>query len=505
MFAGSTPSDDSVAGTSGETCTEDRAGGDLTISEGLFARGLDPLVNLGTASAGGIPITAMYDTLLRFNPQTGEYEPFIAESVVGNEDSTEWTVTLRDGVTFSNGDPLNAEAVKFSLERMRSGTGSASNVSQLISEVEVIDDLSLVVRLSEPWGSFRYALSEETGMVLNPNVVAEMPPEEFNVAPPEGAGAGPYVLESFTPDEAIVLRARDDYWGGPVCIDTLTFVPIVGGKAKWDAYRSGEIDLAFITDPRVIADMQAEGAPMFGIRGGLGRMLTLNVQDEELQDLRIRQAIQYAIDYETLNQRVYEGHAGAASSIMPPESPIYGGPGLGYDLDEAIRLVEEAKADGWDGTLEFVSPNAPDETETALAVAAMLQAVGIEATPELFPPSESTNRILVERNYQMGLYGPATFEESVVNDVLQFRGGSPSNPSGVADPGMDEAINEVIRATDREQARAAMEDWQVTWNEVLPAVNLFMVDWFVVLPDGLDGVIWARDMVPMFNQAFLAD
>lgn len=486
-------------------CTEQRTGDTITLSDALGATSLDPLTNLGSASAGGIPITALYDTLVRFNPETGDYEPFIAESWEPNDDVTEWTVTLRDGVTFSNGDPLDAEAVKFSLDRMNTGTGSASNLSHLISGVEVVDDLTVLIKLVEPWGGLPYALSEETGMVLNPVVADGLSDDDIAFAPPVGLGAGPYLVDRFVPGEEIIMTARDDYWGGPLCIETLRFVPTDGGQAKWDAYQNGDIDMAFVTDARVIGDILDAGAPSFGVRGGLGRMLTLNVNDPEVGDLRIRQAIQYAIDYETLNQRVYDGRAEAASAIMPEENPIYGGPGLPYDPEKAAELVEAAKADGWDGTLSYVSSNDPDATETSLAVAAMLQAAGIEVETEFLVPNEATRRVLIERNYQIGLYGPATFEESVVNDVLQFRGGSPSNPSGVDDPAMNEAIEQVVRGASREEVKAGMEAWQTAWNDVIPAVNLFMVDWYFVYPEDLEGIVWGRDMVPMFHDAYIAD
>ena len=111
-----------------EVCTEERQGGELTMGVQLMAIGLDPTVALGTGVAGATEITAIYDTLMRYNPDTGEIDPHVAESLEPNDDFTQWTLTLPEGITFGNGDPLTAEAVQFSVDRLKNATVAASGM-----------------------------------------------------------------------------------------------------------------------------------------------------------------------------------------------------------------------------------------------------------------------------------------------------------------------------------------------------------------------------------------
>jgi peptide/nickel transport system substrate-binding protein len=503
---GSSAPDETAGGGSDDGgCTEERKGGDLTLAVTSFTLGLDPTVALGSAVHGGTETTAIYDTLLRFDPETGDYEPHMAESIEPNADLSEWTLTLREGVTFGNGDPVTAEAVRFSIERMQDSTTSSAGLAGEVAGMDVVDDRTIVFRLSQSWGSFPYALAEETGMVVNPNVANSIAPEQLNTAPPPGAGAGPYVVERFARDEEVVLRARDDYWGGPVCIERLRFVSIPGGQATYEAYEAGEVQMAILVDDEARAEAEAAGVEGYGQVGGLGTMLTMNNgrSPSPTEDPRVREAATLALDLDTLNDRVYGGAAEVGTSIMPAESPVFGGEGLDYDPERAQELVDEAKADGWDGSVTLLGNDTPAHRETTITVEAMLESVGFDVEVQNLPNAELNRLVIAEGQFEMALYGPVVFEESTIGDMTQFESGSPGNRIGYANPEMDAAVEQLRRAANREETKAAMEEIQGIWDETIPSANMFMSHWWWALPPDVHGLVWTRDVTPMFHDAYL--
>src|SRR5204863_1323670 len=133
-----------------------------------------------------------------------------------------WTLKLRSGIHFGNGDPLNAQAVKSSIERFRDPavrSARAAVVTTNIAEIQTPDDLTVVFKLLAPWGTFPWLLAGEGGMVVNTRVVTQLGADFAKL--PKGAGVGPYEPVKYVPGEEILLQAKKDYWAGPVCIDTL--------------------------------------------------------------------------------------------------------------------------------------------------------------------------------------------------------------------------------------------------------------------------------------------
>src|SRR4051794_2763883 len=209
-----------------DTCNASRVGGSATM--GIFSdtSGLDPAVSSGGGETGGTELAAIYDTLMQWNPETGDYEPRLAEKVESDAAFVQWTITLRAGVKFGNGDPFTAAAVAANFDRHKDAATKSPHrvLASLIKSTTVVDDLHLVVNLVDPWAEFPYLLSAQNlGLIPNPKVIAQLGPAAFNLAP-VGAGAGPYEVAQFVPNEKITLRAKTDYWNGPVCIQQLNFV-----------------------------------------------------------------------------------------------------------------------------------------------------------------------------------------------------------------------------------------------------------------------------------------
>src|SRR5918995_3914462 len=373
-----------------EGCTEDRVGGEVTMGTLTPTTSLDPTVALGSGSAGAIQLTALYDTLLRYEPDTGEFVPHVAESFESSDDLTEWTITLQECITFGNGDPLTTEAVRHSFERMQQASVSSAQQANQIAEMEIVDDRTMVFHLSEPAGDFAYVLAEDAGNIVNPAVVEAMGPDAFGLDP-AGAGVGPYEIERFAPNEEVVMTAKDDYWGGPVCIQTLRFVFVAGGQASYDAFQNDELDMAFITEAPVVARAKDDGVTGYGNVAGAHQNLYMNqgiAGEAVTSDLRVREALAHALDLDTLNERVADGEGIPTSLLLPPDSPIgaEGAEEIEHDPDLATELIDEYKAEtGWDGSIRLLSSDTPEGQEMTITIEAMLEAVGLEVTVENVP------------------------------------------------------------------------------------------------------------------------
>jgi len=492
-----TPADD-------DGCTEDRVGGEMTFGAGSPIRGLDPTVALGTGSSGGTELTMIYDTLMRYLPETGEYVPHVAESLTSDDTRTEWTLTLQDGITFGNGDPLTAEAVKFSIERLATSSVAAAGLAAEIESMDVVDDLTLVLHTATPHGQIPYVLSTEVGMPVNPAVVEELGAEQFANLP-VGAGVGPYEVESFIPNDELVLAAKDDYWGGPVCIQKVHVVSNADGRVMLDALRNDEMQMVFLSDAQVIADARDYGLELFSDTAGATGVFLLNHRESATtSDPRVRQAFAAALDPELINDRANQGAATPETGIVAPNQAIYPGiDGPAYDPEAAAALVEEAKADGWDGSLDLVCNNSPAQVELALTVEGLLESVGFDVTVENLPYNDWAKRWSVDLTYDAACYGLSVFDSGPLARLNQFASDSPRNRTGIADEAMDAALADLQAAGTREETIAAMAEIQTVWNEQLPMAAVWAVDWFMGASDHLHGVIQTRDVVAMLHDAWL--
>jgi peptide/nickel transport system substrate-binding protein len=233
----------------GPPCEATVPGSQVTF--GVFApsAAIDP-PNSSGALVGGTELINVYDTLMQWDRESGEYVPKVAQSLEPNDDFTEWTLKLRPGMQYADGTPFDAENVNKSLDRffVQGVRNNASGYLSLIAERRVVDATTLVFTLKQPWATFGFALADEPGEIVNVNAIgADV--AAFGAQPPAHAGIGPYTVERLVPNEELVLKAREDYWDGPVCIERLRFVFVPGSRATYDAFKAGDLDVASSARP----------------------------------------------------------------------------------------------------------------------------------------------------------------------------------------------------------------------------------------------------------------
>jgi peptide/nickel transport system substrate-binding protein len=308
-----------------------------------------------------------------------EHEPALATSWEAVNDTT-WVFHLRKGVKFHNGEDFNAEAVKYSIERVLNPEQKARKKAYLayIDRVEVQDPYTVRISTKGPSGtlivSLGYALA-----ILPPKYLKEKGDAYFLTHP---VGTGPYKFVRWVKDEEIVLEANENYWAGPPNIKTVVFKPIPEDSARVAALLSGEVDiitgvpshLRGMIDKSKRTHVEAASSPL----SVHVHMDTL--KEGPIQDKRVRQAINYGVDKETLIKYVHDGNGEALGSPLTPlhfgyDSSVKPYP---YDPMKAKALLKDAGyASGLTVTLNSPSGRYPKDKEVAEAIAGQLAKVGI--------------------------------------------------------------------------------------------------------------------------------
>jgi peptide/nickel transport system substrate-binding protein len=496
-------------GATQEVPTASEAGCDETVpgtelNWGVFAPtdALDPPFVSG-ALVGGTELAAIYDVLMRFDHETNEFVPQLAESIEPNDDYTEWTLNLREDITYSDGTPLTAQLVSDNMDRyLQEGVRNTSGgFLTPITEKTVVDDTTLRMTLEAPWVEFPFVFADEPGMIVNLNAVGS-DPDAFAAQPPDAAGVGPYVVERNAPGEEVLLRARDDYWGGPVCIETVRFSWVPGSQPTYEAFTSGDFNVAFLRDPVTIAEAGDAGHESFFVQQDAGAMVILNhAEGRPGEDARVREAAILALDDELVNERAYQGELATSKTLIQPGSRFFSDDveALPTDPERAAELVEEAKADGWDGTIEILCADNPPASDVALAAQGLWEAAGMDVEVRTLAQSDQIGEV-VEGNFDAACWGfNADAATGITTFLRNLDSASSSNRMSYASEEMDAALLDILAADTEDAQLEAFAEMNRLFNEDHVAVNYGAPE---------EGIVWSADvrgLVPTVATIFLLD
>jgi peptide/nickel transport system substrate-binding protein len=491
-----------VPSASGAACDETVPGTELNW--GVFAPtdALDPPFVSG-ALVGGTELAAIYDVLMRFDHETNEFVPQLAESMEPNDDYTEWTLNLREGITYSDGTPLTAQLVSDNMDRyLQEGVRNTSGgFLTPITEKTVVDDTTLRMTLEAPWVEFPFVFADEPGMIVNLNAIGS-DPDAFAAQPPEAAGLGPYLVERNAPGEEVLLRARDDYWGGPVCIETVRFSWVPGSQPTYEAFTSGDFNVAFLRDPVTIAGARDAGDESFFVQQDAGAMVILNhAEGRPGEDPRVREAAILALDDELVNERAYQGELATSKTLIQPGSRFFSDDieALPTDPERAAELVEEAKADGWDGSIEILCADNPPASDVALAAQGLWEAAGMEVEVRTLAQSDQIGEV-VEGNFDAACWGfNADASTGITTFLRNLDSASSSNRMSYASEEMDAALLDILAAETEDAQLEAFAEMNRIFNDDLVAVNYGAPE---------EGIVWSDDVrgiVPTVATIFLLD
>lgn len=324
----------------------------------------------------------VYDALVR-RDQSGELIPWLAASWKTLNDTT-WELRLRPGVTFSNGEPFDAGAVKFTLERILDPKNTLRVATWLkpISRVEVEGSSIVRIHTKEPFPTLIRQLA--TIFMLPPKYAAEDPARLAR----QPIGTGPYRMVEWVKDDHLTLERRPGFWGKAPEIGGITFRPIPETGTRVAALLAGEVDLITNVPPTDIARINATAGKRAVVEpSNRGMLLLFNAEKPPLSDRRVRQAINYAIDKTALVKSLFEGKTTVLDGQLT--TPDYFGhdPNLKaypYDPVKARQLLTEAGyPNGFQATLDTPSGRYLLDQEVAQAIGGQLGQVGIRTDVQI--------------------------------------------------------------------------------------------------------------------------
>ena len=416
-----TPAPDTPAPTTPEPTDgagTPQMGGTLVFAGSALPARLDPaLVNDGESFR---VLQQVYEPLVEMAPgSVSEIIPMLAETWTGNPEDTVYTFTLRQGATFHDGTPLNAEAVKVNFDRWQDlptelqgfayyygAVTGGFGPDNLIQSVEATDELTVTITLSQPKADFIPALTLTPFSIVSPAVLeatnASDPVDRTFATDASQGGTGPFIWESYTPDQDATLVRNENYWGDPAegpFLDRLIIQAIPNPSARLQSLQSPDgimgMDLVAPTEYEIVEnDPNLTLLERFSYNTLYVAINPTATENSELQELAVRQAIAHAIDKEALVGPFYGGRGRAADIFVPPTSEIWHDvlrqdvPIYEYNQDTARQLLADAgfgpdnpaTIDFWYPT-EVTRPYMPDPAGLGQAVITMLEAVGFDVNP----------------------------------------------------------------------------------------------------------------------------
>ena len=338
---------------------------------------LDPTIS--RAYTGRLVFAALCDKLFDVTPDL-KIVPQLATGFEWAPDQRSVVIKLRPGVKFQDGEPLNAEAVKFNIDRHINtpGTFRKTEIGQ-ISSVDIINDLTVRFNLSEPLVPLLAALTDRSGMMVSPKAARALG-DRFGTRP---VCAGPYRFVERVAQGRIALEKFPDYWDkASIHVDRVEFVPITDSTARLASLRSGDLQMIERVSPTDLAQIRGDsklkvvGVPELGFQ-----VIRLNVangpKSKALSDVRVRQAIDAAIDREALVKSVFNDEYIAGNQFVSPSSVYYNKklPVKPRDVARAKALLKEAGQPN--PTFTLILPPERDRQEAAQVIQAMLAEAGI--------------------------------------------------------------------------------------------------------------------------------
>jgi peptide/nickel transport system substrate-binding protein len=415
-----------AAGCGGDD--EGESGGDGATL--VFAGASDPVALDGALVSDGEsirPITQIFETLVGLKPGTTELEPALAESWEVSDDAMSITFKLREGVSFHDGEPFNAEAVCFNFDRWYNFSGPlqspsasyywqavfggyANNESEDLGEslyksCEATDESTAVLNLTKPSASVLGALALQNFSIASPKALEEFEADAGTVDEETGfkptgtfgtehpIGTGPFKFESWTRGDRLVLVRNDDYWGEKPALERVIIRPIADNAARLQALQNGEIDGYDLVEPQDVATIEADDSlqvverPAFNVA-----YVGINQKMPPMDKLEVRQAIAYGLDRQAVVDNFYAGRGEVAKEFMPPALFGYADDvtEYTYDPEKSKQLLEQAgltlpvKIDFWYPT-DVSRPYMPDPKRNFEAFAASLNKAGFQVVPHSAP------------------------------------------------------------------------------------------------------------------------
>jgi peptide/nickel transport system substrate-binding protein len=361
---GGTDEGGAAEGAAGAEAEPEGSGGTLRIA---MSAGNIPQPTTPPSEGGeGLRFVGMtiYDGLTRFETEQGEELPTplpgLAESWEISEDKMTWTFTLREGVTFHDGSPFNADAVIFQFNRMKDpdfeyydALNAPKHAEQYrtFASWEKVDDYTVSITTTQPTAWLHWSLAQI--MLPSPAVIMEYGNEDYAA---HASGTGPFRMVNYVDGEIMELEANPDYYRGAPKLDGIVLYPQAEASSRTASLQTGEVDWAEVPAPDSLSSLEAEGFQIFMTDYPHAILIGYNQFREPLTDIRVRQALNYAADREGLATIISDTGV-PAGQYVPEFHPAHAeGVGFSYDPELAEELLADAGFDDGELTLNLAYP-----------------------------------------------------------------------------------------------------------------------------------------------------
>ncbi len=412
---------------------------------------------------------------------TGDLTPAVAESYTVSEDRLTYTFTLREGVKFHNGDEVTAEDVVYSINRCADTTDGTPLVEafSVIQSVEAVDARTVAITISEPSNEF---ISYMTTAIL---------PADYDQQDTAPVGTGPFKFVSRAAQDNIVLEKFDEYWGTPAYLDKVTFKIIENADSLVMSLQSGAIDLCSHLTSTQVAQL---GDDFYVAEGtmNLVQALYLNNGEKPFDDVRVRQALCYAVDKQGIIDLAFDGYGSPIGSSMYPAFGKYFDEDLiNYytkDVEKAKSLLAEAGyPDGFSMTITVPSNYQP-HIDTAQVIVEQLKEIGVTAEIQLVEWGTWLSDVYAGRQFQSTVVGVDASNMTARALLERFSSTAGNNFINYNNAEYDKLFAAALASYDDAEQTAIYK--QMLENLTVNAANVYIQDLadLVAVRQGLEGV-----------------
>jgi peptide/nickel transport system substrate-binding protein len=438
---------------------------------------------------GRIVYASMCDRLIDISPEL-DYVPALATEWSWNDDGTELTFNLRDDVTFHDGEPFNAEAVKANLERALTNPESLIRTDiSAIQEIEVVDEFTVRLILDEPNAPLLAQISDRAGLMMSPASFDQ-----------EGAWtpvcSGPFEYVSRTQNDRIVLRKFEDYYAADdYHFDEVVFLPIPDGTVRLANLQAGDLDMLERMTPSDAQTVEADAnlnlviAPTLGYQGI--RFNTNNGPRSETplgQDPRVRQAFELSIDKAVIAQVIGNNIWEPAQQPFPPQNPYYNAdfPAKTRDVAAARALLDEAGIDRV--SFELTHANSTQAGQLGEMIQAMVAEAGFDIT---LRPMEFAALLaeMSEGNFDATASGWSGRVDPDGNTYSHLACDGANNDSRYCNEEVDRLFSEARVISDQAERKALYDQAAAILQEDLPIIYTYHQNSPFVLRSNMEGFV----------------
>ncbi|WP_432985439.1 ABC transporter substrate-binding protein [Dactylosporangium sp. CA-233914] len=455
---------------------EPQAGGKLTFVLSADAAGFDPISNAASFSGQTYTmIRTILEPLVALDSDS-KWQPFLAKSIGPNTDATQWTIKVRDGITFSNGDALDAAVVAANLKAQLKAPLNASTFAA-VKSVEATDAMTVVVSMSKPWATFPYYLTGSAGLVVPLSSLEN--PKQASDAP---IGTGPFLFVGHVAGSSMKVKKNPKYWRadkGLPYLDEVEFRIVPDGTQRTLAVRAHDVDGMSSRDPQDVLRFGKD--PAYTTTRVKGMAVTeglffLNTASKQLGDVELRRALAHATDQQAFVKTLRGGLTEPATGPWSQDTPWYHKTDYPtFDLGKATEAVRRYEAANGPVKLSLITLADPAATQSAQLLQDMWGKAGVDLKIDQVDQTTLVQRLLtgdydVSSAYEFGAADPDLERRLFHSSGLTPLGQMSTVITRLKDAELDAAFDAGRTTTDTDQRVAAYATVQERLADLVPII-----------------------------------